>query len=495
MSFFKRKKILVTGGAGFIGSHLCEKILELGADVYSLDNYFTGSKENHLKGVKYFEGHTRDINKIFENENFDLIYHLGEYSRVEKSFEDPIGLVWDLNVAGTFAVLEFCKKINAKIIYSGSSTKFATDGNGGNMSPYAWSKSTNTQLVKNFSDWYKIKYAITYFYNVYGFGEISEGPYATVLGIFKKQYKNGLPLTLVKPGAQKRNFTHVDDVVDALILVGEKGEGDEYGIGSDEIFSVEEVAKMFNTEIIFMPERKGNRSGSEVASEKTKALGWLAKKNIEEHILEWKTSNIKTSSPQNSKEKIKNKVLVYATTFFPYEGLAEKSLFEVTKSIPQIEFHVITTNIGLINQILDLPPNLKIFRIGNGAGLDKLKLIGKGYGIGKKLISENNYAFIWSVMASYGTIPAYILKKRNNIPLLITLGDQKFPKKFSFKYWLLRILISGSDQISTNSVVEENVSRGTNLSWLNSLNKKGDTFANAFRFAYNMIFREKYQNK
>ena len=169
----KKQKILVTGGAGFVGTALCKKLLELGNIVYSLDNYFTGLKENHIKGVKYFEGHTRDIHKIFKNEKFGLVYHLGEYSRVEKSFEDPIGLVWDLNIAGTFSVLEFCKKINAKIVYSGSSTKFATDGNGGNMSPYAWSKSANTQLVKNFSDWYGLKYAITYFYNVYGYGDAS----------------------------------------------------------------------------------------------------------------------------------------------------------------------------------------------------------------------------------------------------------------------------------------------------------------------------------
>lgn len=485
------KKILVTGGAGFVGTALCNRLTSLGYEVISLDNYFTGSKLNHVAGVKYVEGHTRDINKIFKNENFDLVYHLGEYSRVEKSFEDPIGLVWDLNTAGTFSVLEFCKRTNTKVVYSGSSTKFASDGNGGNMSPYAWSKSANTQLVKNFGDWYGLKYAITYFYNVSGPGEISEGPYSTVLGIFKKQYENSLPLTLVRPGDQKRNFTHIDDIVDALVLVGEKGNGDEYGIGSDEVFSVKDMAEMFDTKIIEMPERKGNRSGAEVMSEKTKALGWSPKRSIKEHIKEWK----KNTDLNKKQQEVKNKVLVFATTFFPHDGYSEKTMLEVIKSIPQIEFHVVTTNIGFQNEQLNLPSNLKIFRVGKNNWKDKIKLIKEGYIIGKELSEKNKYAFVWSIMATYGTIPSYFLKKNIKIPMLVTLGNQNIPGKLSPKYWLLKMLVSGSDQISTNSVVEESVSRGTNLRWLNSLNKKGDTFSNAFRFVYNMKFNENYRNE
>jgi len=280
MSFSKNKKILVTGGAGFVGSALCERLVKMGHDVFSLDNYFTGLKENHHPGVNYFTGHTRDINNIFKKHNFDLVYHLGEYSRVEKSFEDPIGLVWDLNTAGTFSVLEFCRQRNSKLVYAGSSTKFADGGNGQGMSPYAWSKSANTQLVKNYGEWFGLKYAITYFYNVYGPGEISEGPYSTILGIFKKQFEHGFPLTVVRPGDQKRNFTHIDDIVNALVLVGEKGEGDEYGIGSNEAFSIAEVASMFTENVVWMPERKGNRMGASVMSEKTKACNLTENETI-----------------------------------------------------------------------------------------------------------------------------------------------------------------------------------------------------------------------
>src|SRR5579859_4845533 len=149
----QRKLILVTGGAGFIGSHLVERLVALGHRVISLDSYFTGARESHVPGVDYREGHTRDIERLVP-ESPDLVYHLGEYSRVEKSFEDPIHLVWDMNVAGTFAVLEFCRKRNAKLVYAGSSTKFADEGEGRTQSPYAWSKAANTELVRNYGEWF-----------------------------------------------------------------------------------------------------------------------------------------------------------------------------------------------------------------------------------------------------------------------------------------------------------------------------------------------------
>src|SRR6266404_4338043 len=209
----KPKLIVVTGGAGFVGSRLVVRLVELGHRVISLDNYFTGSRDNHVPGAEYREGHTRDIEEHVK-ETPDLVYHLGEYSRVEKSFEDPIELVWDSIIAGTFSVLEFARKRGAKIVYAGSSTKFADDGTGKSQSPYAWSKSANTELVTNYGEWYNLPYAITYFYNVYGEGEIAGGPYATLVGIFKEKYKHGQPLTVVSPGTQSRNFTHIDDTVE-----------------------------------------------------------------------------------------------------------------------------------------------------------------------------------------------------------------------------------------------------------------------------------------
>lgn len=276
-------KYLVTGGAGFIGTNLCKRLLNLGHEVISIDNYFTGLKENHIKGVDYREGHTKNIEKIIgEKENIDLIYHLGEYSRTETSISEP-DLVWDLNIAGTFGVLEFWRKRKCKLIYAGSSTKFADKGLGRNQSPYAWSKASNTDLVKNYGEWYGLPFATTYFYNVYGPGERSD-KYGTLIEIFKQQYITGKPLTVVSPGTQKRIFTHVDDIINGLLIVGEKGTGDEFGLGAEKSYSILEITKLFDSEIKMLPEQKGNRKGSKLNAAKSHALGWKAKYNVEDYI-------------------------------------------------------------------------------------------------------------------------------------------------------------------------------------------------------------------
>ena len=282
------KKVLVTGGAGFIGSHLCEKLLNSGMyEVFSLDNYFTGNENNHIKGVTYIRGNTSEIDNLISFKP-SLIYHLGEYSRVEQSFDD-IEKVWRFNKDGIFAVLEFCRKTGAKIIYAGSSTKFGDGGLGRDQSPYAWTKASNTELVINYGKWFNISYAITYFYNVYGPREISKGKYATLIALFKELKKTNMPLGVVSPGTQKRNFTHVDDIINGLILVGEKGIGDDYGIGNDESYSILEIANLFGGEIIMLPERKGNRLSAEVMTEKTIKLGWKPQKSIKQYIKNLKT--------------------------------------------------------------------------------------------------------------------------------------------------------------------------------------------------------------
>ena len=280
-----KKIVLVTGGAGFIGSHLCEALYNSGDyEVFSLDNYFTGSVRNHIKGVTYIKGNSADISSLIDFTP-DYIYHLGEYSRVEQSFED-IELVWKFNKDGIFAVLEFCRKTNAKLIYAGSSTKFGDGGLGRSQSPYAWSKATNTELVKNYGNWFGVKYAITYFYNVYGPREISQGKYATLIALFKEKVKTNQLPTVVSPGTQKRNFTHVYDIINGIILVGENGYGDNYGIGSPESFSIIDIAKMFKgAKIEMLPERPGNRMSADVITEKTKALGWSPKWSIKEYIV------------------------------------------------------------------------------------------------------------------------------------------------------------------------------------------------------------------
>jgi len=284
------KKILITGGAGFIGSNLCERLAkDEKYEVYSLDNYFTGSTDNHVENVTYIKGDTQDIDSLIGFQP-DIIFHLGEYSRVEQSFDD-IEKVWKYNKDGMFAVLEFVRKTGAKLIYAGSSTKFGDGGLGRSQSPYAWTKASNTELVMNYGNWFHVPYAITYFYNVYGRREISTGRYATLIAMFREKMKKGENITVVKPGTQKRNFTHIEDVINALILIMEDGYGDEFGIGSPESFSILNIAKMFGGKIEMLPERRGNRMSAEVITAKTESLGWIPKMTIRKYIDELKENN------------------------------------------------------------------------------------------------------------------------------------------------------------------------------------------------------------
>jgi UDP-glucose 4-epimerase len=278
-----KKIVLVTGGAGFIGSHLCEKLIEMGGyQVFSLDNYFTGSENNHIPGVVYLRGSTADIADIVDFTP-DYVYHLGEYSRVEQSFDD-IEKVWRFNKDGIFSVLQFCRKTGSKLIYSGSSTKFGDGGLGRSQSPYAWTKASNTELVENFGTWFSVPFAIVYFYNVYGPREISTGKYATLIALFKHKISKGEALTVVSPGTQKRNFTHVKDIVDGLVLVGENGYGDEFGIGCSRAHTILEIAELFGGDIKMLSERKGNRMSADVVCSKTKKLGWKSKHSVSQYI-------------------------------------------------------------------------------------------------------------------------------------------------------------------------------------------------------------------
>lgn len=278
------KLVLVTGGEGFVGSNLCARLVKDGNRVISLDNRATsGESAVRMAGVEYRTGHTKDIQKLVP-ENPDYIYHLAEYARVEKSFDD-IAMVWDLNVVGTFGVLEFWREKKCKLIYAGSSTKFSDGGLGRNLSPYTWTKAANTELVANYGAWFKLPFAITYFYNVYGPGERA-GSYGTLIQIFREKKGKGEPLTVNAPGTQRRNFTHVDDIVDGLILVGESGEGDEYGLGNKQDFSVLEVAELFGGPVEMRPESQGNRSSSVVDSSKAEILGWKASRNLAEYVRE-----------------------------------------------------------------------------------------------------------------------------------------------------------------------------------------------------------------
>ncbi len=291
-------KILVTGGAGFIGSHLCERLQKEGHDVTSLDNYFTGKKENHFPGITYVEGHTKHILDIFKDDKFDIIYHLGEYSRVRHSINEP-EILYDLNVHGTHHVLEFWKKQNTtelkcKLVYAGSSTKFANidhtnNIDGHNLSPYTAAKYYNSLMVQNYARWYNLPFAITYFYNVYGPRELA-GEYGTVVEIFKQNYLNNRPHKINQPGTQGRNFTHIYDTVDALVLIGMQGEGDEHGIAADEFVTLLELATMYGGEIEMQPQTKSSRSDSGVKNDKIKKMGWVQKQKLKDYIEEIKSN-------------------------------------------------------------------------------------------------------------------------------------------------------------------------------------------------------------
>jgi len=276
-------KILVTGGAGYIGSNLIKHLKKTtDAEITSLDNYFTGTKQNHIKGVKYIKGDTSDISNLNKQ---DVVYHFGEYSRVVPSFKD-VEYLMKTNLLGTSIVIEQCKKWNAKLIYSASSSKF---GGNENLSPYSWVKAKMVELIKNYNEWYNLNYEICYFYNVYGENHITQGSYATVIGIFETQYKNNETLTVVSDGNQTRQFTHVKDIVNALGMILKQNVNNEWHLSSDIEYKVIDVAKMFTDNIKIIPSRNGERYNSVSIENNTKEiLGWEIKHNLKDYINERK---------------------------------------------------------------------------------------------------------------------------------------------------------------------------------------------------------------
>jgi UDP-glucose 4-epimerase len=280
-------KVLITGGAGFIGSSLIEELLTRydNINIVSLDNYFTGNKKNHIidSKVTYIDGNTWDIDKLVEPD-IDVLFHFGEYSRIVKSFKD-IDYVLKSNGYGTNMVINFCSKNNIKLIYSASSSKFGNGGKDENLSPYSWTKAKNVELIKNFGVWYSLKYEIVYFYNVYGPKQIMSGEYKAVIGIFENQYVNGDPLTVVSPGTQSRDFTHIKDIINGIIMVMENGFNEEYMLGTGKNWKLSDVASMFTSDWVFVPERRGERLSSVILDNKnTTRLGWVPKIDLKDYI-------------------------------------------------------------------------------------------------------------------------------------------------------------------------------------------------------------------
>ena len=284
----ENKKILVTGGAGFVGSNLCKAlVLYKNTKVYSLDNYFTGKTENHVKDVEYYTGNTWEADILFENlkeeDYFDIVFHFGEYSRIVKSFDD-IDFVHRSILSGTSVILELCRKWNSKLIYSASSSKFGNGGKDENLSPYSWMKSKMVELIKNYNVWYNLQYEICYFFNVYGPGQITSGDYSTVIGIFERQYGEGEKCTVVRPGTQTRDFTHVYDIVSGLIKAADRRDNTEWHLRSGINVSIIDVAEMFG-EWELIPERRGERfTSEEFPSDTELKLNWKPKCHLQDWI-------------------------------------------------------------------------------------------------------------------------------------------------------------------------------------------------------------------
>lgn len=280
------KKILVTGGAGFIGSNLIEKLLKIDNSfkITSLDNYFTGKVSNHHDSVEYIKDSTENADKIFINRKFDLVFHFGEYSRIVYSFDD-INIVRKSILVGTPIILDLCRRWNAKLIYSASSSKFGNNGKDENLSPYAWMKAKMVELIKNYHHWFGIDYEIAYFFNVYGPRQIYEGNYSTVVAIFEKQYHKGEKLTVVNPGTQSRDFTHVEDIINGLIQIMKKNSNHEWHLRSGYNIEIRKLASMFSSDFIMIPERRGERfTSEEFESDTEEKLNWKAKNKIEDWV-------------------------------------------------------------------------------------------------------------------------------------------------------------------------------------------------------------------
>jgi UDP-glucose 4-epimerase len=275
------KTVLVTGGAGFIGTNLVLKLKSLNYNIIVLDNLSYGKKQNYIDGVVYIESHTKNIFK-HELPKIDLIFHLGEYSKITPSYEE-ISTVFDLNISGSFMLLEYARKNTIPIVYAASSTKLALEGE--NHSPYSFFKSTIVQLIKNYSEWYNLKYSICYFYNVYGeLQDTCDSGWETVISIFEKQYRAGEPLTIVGDGSQRRDFTYVGDIVNGLISASDSLCNDEYQLGTGRDYSIIEVALMFSDNLRFIDKRPGDRKyGKANIKETYDKLAWAP----EMTLLQW----------------------------------------------------------------------------------------------------------------------------------------------------------------------------------------------------------------
>ena len=265
-----KKIIVITGGAGFVGSNLIKFLVKkTNFKIISIDNYSSGTKKNHIinSKVKYLKSNTKNISKILSpyKNKINSIFHFGEFSRIYQSFVNMDSCI-ESNTIGSNEVFNFCLSNKIKLIYSATSASIGNSGQDKNLSPYAFTKSKNLEMLENLKKWFKFEYEVVYFYNVYGPNQICSGSMATVIGIFENQYLKNKPLTVVKPGSQTRRFTHINDTVEACYYAWKKNKCRHYSISNKKSYSVLQVAKMFNRRIKFLPARLGERYASALTS-------------------------------------------------------------------------------------------------------------------------------------------------------------------------------------------------------------------------------------
>ena len=281
--------ILITGGAGFVGTNLIKLFLKrTNYKIISLDDYSSGNKKNHIKNkrVKYIKGKTVDIEKIIKKpKEINSVFHFGEFARIYQSFLKTNECIESNNI-GSNAVFNYCLKNKIKLIYSATSASLGNKGKDKNLSPYAFSKAKNLELLENLKKWFNFKYEVIYFYNVYGPYQICKGQMSTVIGIFEDHYKRGKPLPVVKPGTQSRRFTHIDDTVEICYYAWKKNLCRHYSIANKKSYSILEVARMFNSKIKFLPKRLGERYASALINKNlsNKMYKYFGKINLKDYV-------------------------------------------------------------------------------------------------------------------------------------------------------------------------------------------------------------------
>ena len=282
--------IIVTGGAGFIGSNLIKSLLKkTSKSIISLDNYSSGNKQNHVKDrrVKYLKEETTNISKKLDKikNRIHSIFHFGEFARIYQSFK-KFDECFKSNSIGSHAVFKFCLDNNIKLVYSATSASLGNNGNDKNLSPYAFTKAKNLELLENLRKWLSFKFEVIYFYNVYGPGQIKVGDMATVVGIFEDQYKKNKPLTVVKPGTQTRRFTHIDDTINTCIEAWRKNKCTHYSISHKKSYSINNLAKLFKTKIVYLKPRSGERYASALTriSQNNRIIQKYGKINLKDYV-------------------------------------------------------------------------------------------------------------------------------------------------------------------------------------------------------------------